>query len=92
MQNQPVFPPRYYIIVEFSIRLPEESDPADHPDDYGREIASEIPSDINKPHCPFESDIFQLRKSFFDHFHVSPASFYFAYEIDSIAASGARLS
>jgi hypothetical protein len=89
MQNQPVFPPRYYIIdFEFSIRLPEKSDPVDHPDDYGREIAS----DINKPHCPFESDIFQLRKMFFDHFHVSPASFYFAYEIDSIAASGARLS
>ncbi|KIM80433.1 hypothetical protein PILCRDRAFT_9613 [Piloderma croceum F 1598] len=83
MQNRPVFPVRYYIIdFEFSIRFPEDSDPKqrlvtglpilrngfDHPDDYGREIAPEML--LDKPHCPFKSDIFQLGKLFFDYFHL----------------------
>jgi hypothetical protein len=79
-----VFPVRYYIIdFELSVRFPEDSSPDqrvvtglpllrlgyDHPDDYGNYIAPEMLLDT--PHCPFKSDIFQLGKVFFTHFHAS---------------------
>ena len=84
MRNCSVFPVRYYIIdFEFSVRFPEDSTPEqrvvtglpalqfglDHPDDYGRELSPEML--LDKPHCPFKSDVYQLGKMFLLHFHAS---------------------
>jgi hypothetical protein len=101
-----VYPVRYYIIdFEFSIRFPEDSTPDqrlvtglpilrngyDHPDDYGRDIAPEML--LDKPHCPFKSDIFQLGKMFLLHFHASRSGICLAGCVtDAATASGDRLS
>jgi len=103
MQFCPVFPARYHIIdFEFSIRFSEDSsldqrvvtglrNGYDHPDDYGRDIAPEML--LDKPHCPFKSDIFQLGKMFMLHFHASPLVIQLAeLIIDATAASGAPVS
>src|ERR1700683_1278899 len=105
MRCRSVFPIRYYIIdFEFSIRFPEDSTPdqrvvtgvpalkigLDHPDDYGHKLSPEML--LNKPHCPFKSDVFQLGTMFLLHFHASlpylglPLSV-----INTIVASGSRI-
>jgi len=81
MRNCSVFPVRYYIIdFEFSVQFLEDSTPEqrvvtglpalqlglDHPDDYGRELSPEML--LDKPHCPFKLDVYQLGKM---HFHAS---------------------
>ena len=97
-----VFPIRYYIIdFEFSVQFPQASTPdqrvvtglpalkfgSDHPDDYGRELSPEML--LDKPHCPFKSDVFQLGTMFLLHFHAShPYLGLAAPVINIIAASG----
>ena len=104
--NCAVFPIRYYIIdFEFSVRFPENSTPdqrvvtglptlwlgLDHPDDYGRELSPEML--LDKPHCSFKLDVFQLGKMFLSHFHASrPYQSLAVSAIDVITASGNRIS
>jgi hypothetical protein len=83
-KTSPIFSIRCYIIVfEFSNWLPEDSTldqrvvtslpilkyGYDHPDDYGRDIAPEML--LDKPHCPFKSDVFQRGEMFFSQSHAS---------------------